>query len=330
MIRISRAIAAIAVAVALFASGAAHAEITVYNAQHETLARAWIDAFTKLTGIKVNYRQGSDLELANVLVQEGRNSPADVFLTENSPAMALVDAAGMFAPVDPTTLALLPEYYRAGNGHWTGIAARTTVFVYNPAKVPAASLPKSMLDLADPVWKGRWGASPSGPDFQAVISAMLELKGESATADFLRGMKTNATAYRGNDPVMRAVNAGQIDGGVIYHYYYYGDRARTGEGSKNVALHYFKNQDPGAFISVSGGGVLASSKNQAEAQKFLQFILSKQGQDLLQAATEYPVVTGVEPLAALPPLSGLDAPKLDPAKLNSRKVTELMTRAGIL
>ena len=91
MIRISRAIAAIAVAVALFASGAAHAEITVYNAQHETLARAWIDAFTKLTGIKVNYRQGSDLELANVLVQEGRNSPADVFLTENSPAMALVD-----------------------------------------------------------------------------------------------------------------------------------------------------------------------------------------------------------------------------------------------
>ena len=134
----------------------------------------------------------------------------------------------------------------------------------------------------------------------------------------------------GNDPVMRAVNAGQIDGGVIYHYYYYGDRARTGEGSKNVALHYFKNQDPGAFISVSGGGVLASSKNQAEAQKFLQFILSKQGQDLLQAATEYPVATGVDPLAALPPLSGLDAPKLDPAKLNSRKVTELMTRAGIL
>lgn len=328
--RFSTIAGAVVVALGVFSSMAAKAEITVYNAQHESLVKAWIAGFTKETGIKVSYRQGSDLELANVIVQEGRNSPADVFLTENSPAMTLVDGAGLFAPVDAATLALVPATFRAGTGYWTGIAARTTVFVYNTARVPEANLPKSLVDLQDPSWKGRWGASPSGPDFQAIVGALLEIKGDAATAAWLRAMKANSSAYRGNDAVMRAVNVGQIDGGVIYHYYYFQDQALTGSGSKNVALHYFKNKDPGAFISISGGGVLASSKNMAEAQQFLRWIVSKAGQDLLRGAMEYAVATGVESHAMLPPLSGLDAPTIDPAKLNSRRVTELMTRAGLL
>jgi iron(III) transport system substrate-binding protein len=113
------------------------------------------------------------------------------------------------------------------------------------------------MDLAQPQWKGRWAASPSGADFQAIVSAMLALKGEQATLAWLKAMKTNFVAYKGNSTVMKAVNAGQIDGGVIYHYYRFVDQAKTGENSKNTRLHYFKNQDPGAFVSISGGGVLA-------------------------------------------------------------------------
>ena len=306
--------------------------IVVYNAQHESLAKEWAAGFTKETGIKVTLRNGGDSDFSNQIVAEGAASPADVFLTENSPAMALVEAAGLFAPVDADTLAQVPQEYQPSSGKWVGVAARSTVFAYNKDKLKEDQLPKSLLDLADPSWKGRWAASPSGADFQAIVSALLELKGEAATADWLKAMKENFTAYKGNSTVMKAVNAGEIDGGVIYHYYYFGDQAKTGENSKNVGLHYFKNQDPGAFVSISGGGVLASSKHPKEAQAFLKWVTGKGGQDVLKTGTsyEYAIGKGAESNPKLVPLADLQAPKVDPATLNSKKVIDLMTHAGLL
>ncbi|QJT82659.1 iron ABC transporter substrate-binding protein [Kosakonia sp. MUSA4] len=321
----------------VFAASAASAAtnddgIVVYNAQHENLTKSWVDEFTKETGIKVTLRNGGDTELGNQLVQEGKVSPADVFLTENSPAMTLVDNANLFAPLDADTLKQVPAQFRPAHGRWIGIAARSTVFVYNPTKISAAQLPASMMDLAKPEWKGRWAASPSGADFQAIVSAMLTLKGEKATLDWLKAMKTNFVPYKGNSTVLKAVNAGQIDGGVIYHYYYFVDQAKTGENSKNTQLHYFKHQDPGAFVSISGGGVLASSKHQKQAQAFIKWITGKTGQDMLRTNTafEYAVGAGAASNAKLVPLNQLDAPKVEPSALNSKKVSELMTEAGLL
>ncbi|TIR54774.1 MAG: extracellular solute-binding protein, partial [Mesorhizobium sp.] len=216
------------------------------------------------------------------------------------------------------------------SGKWVGVAARSTVFAYNKDKLKEGQLPKSLLDLADPSWKGRWAASPSGADFQAIVSAMLELKGEAATSDWLKAMKENFTAYKGNNTVMKAVNAGEIDGGVIYHYYYFGDQAKTGENSKNVGLHYFKNQDPGAFVSISGGGVLASSKHPKEAQAFLKWVTGKAGQEVLKTGTSYEYAVGKDAMSnpKLVPLADLQAPKIDPTHLNSKKVIDLMTQAG--
>ncbi|MDB5895184.1 MAG: iron transporter substrate-binding protein [Rhodoferax sp.] len=327
------AASALAVSMAARAQTAPDAAgIVVYNAQHTTLTQAWADGFTKETGIKVTLRNGGDTELGNQLVQEGAASPADVFLTENSPAMVLVDNAKLFAPLDAATLAEVPANFQPEHGRWTGIAARTTVFVYNKSKLPAAQLPKSMLDLASPAWKGRWAASPAGADFQAIVSALLELKGEAATADWLKGMKANVTPYKGNSTVMKAVNAGEIDGGIIYHYYYFGDQAKTGENSKNIDLHYFRNQDPGAFVSISGGGVLASSKKPAQAQAFVKWVAGKGGQAVLRTgnAYEYAVGKGEASNAKLVPLADLQAPKVEPSRLNSKKVSELMMQAGLL
>ncbi|UPY96357.1 iron ABC transporter substrate-binding protein [Pectobacterium sp. 21LCBS03] len=306
--------------------------IVIYNAQHENLVKSWVDGFTKETGIKVTLRNGSDTELGNQLVQEGKSSPADVFLTENSPSMVLVDNANLFAPLDNTTLAQVPSDYRPSHGRWIGIAARSTVFVYNPTKFTDAQLPKSLADLAKPEWKGRWAASPSGADFQAIVSAYLELKGEQATQAWLKGMKENFTAYKGNSTVMKAVNAGQIDSGVIYHYYRFVDQAKTGENSNNTKLYYFKHKDPGAFVSISGGGVLASSKHAKNAQAFIKWITGKSGQEVLRTndAFEYAVGVNAASNDKLVPLKDLDAPKVDAAKLNSKKVVDLMTQAGLL
>lgn len=306
--------------------------IVVYNAQHENLVKSWVDGFTKETGIKVTLRNGDDSELGNQLVQEGSASPADVFLTENSPSMVLVDNAKLFAPLDAETLKQVPAEYRPAHGRWIGIAARSTVFVYNPKKLSEQQLPKSLMDLAKPEWKGRWAASPSGADFQAIVSAMLALKGEQATLEWLKAMKANFVAYKGNSTVMKAVNAGQIDGGVIYHYYRFVDQSKTGENSKNTQLYYFKHQDPGAFVSLSGGGVLASSKHKAQAQAFIKYITGKEGQESLRTnnAFEYAVGVNAASNPKLVPLNELDAPKVEPSTLNSKKVIELMTQAGLL
>ena len=333
--KLATLVLSIALATALHCAAAAAEEqrkIVVYNAQHESLALEWAEGFTRETGIAVTLRNGSDSEFGNQIVAEGSHSPADVFLTENSPAMALVDAAGLFTRLDQATLDQVPPEYRPADGNWVGIAARSTVFAYDKTKLKPEGLPKSLIDLAAPEWKGRWAASPSGADFQAIVSALVELKGEETAAAWLTGMKENFTAYKGNSTAMKAVNAGEVEGAVIYHYYWFGDQAKTGENSGNVALHYFRNQDPGAFVSLSGGGVLASSKHPAEAQAFLKWITGKGGQDVLRTGTsfEYAVGVGAQSNPALVPLDELQAPKVEPTKLNSRKVTDLMTAAGLL
>jgi iron(III) transport system substrate-binding protein len=325
-------LAAPVVSMAQTAPVATGASILVYNAQHAALTQEWADGFTRESGVKVILRNGGDTELGNQIVQEGAASPADVFLTENSPAMALVDAAGLFAPLPNDILALVPDNFRSADGRWVGVAARTTVFAYNKSKLAPAQLPVSLMDLADPKWKGRWAASPAGVDFQAIVGALLELKGEAATAAWLKAMKQNATAYRGNGAALKAVNAGEIDGAVIYHYYYFGDQAKTGENSNNTALHYFRNEDPGAFVSISGGGVLASSKRASQAQAFLKWIVGPMGQNVLKTGNsyEYAVGVGAQSNPKLVPLADLHAPKVEPSKLSSKKVTDLMIAAGLL
>lgn len=306
--------------------------ITVYNAQHESLTQEWADAFSEQTGIAVVLRQGSDLEMGNQLIQEGANSPADVFLTENSPAMVLVDNAGLFDTLPADIIAQVPAQFQPQNGHWIGIAARSTVFAYDTRKLNDDTLPKTMAELADPAWQGRWASSPSGADFQAIVAAYLALNGEEATSAWLAGMKENTVAVRGNRAAMAAANNGEVDGALIYHYYWFGDQARTKESSGNVALHYFRHQDAGAFLSISGGGVLASSQHKDAAQQFLKFVTGPQGQAVLRDGTSFEYAVGVDQASnpALPPIADLDAPSIDPSQLDNIKTSELMTAAGLL
>jgi iron(III) transport system substrate-binding protein len=307
-------------------------KLTIYSAQHENLTQAWAEKFTQDTGVDVQIRYGNDSSMGNQIVQEGDKSPADVFLTENSPAMTTVERAGLLADVDDATLGQVDAAYVPSSKKWVGIAARSTVLVYNPSKITEAELPTSILDLQDPRWAGKWGAAAGGADFQAIVSAILETQGEAKTAAWLKGLKDGGKVYQNNIAVMKAVNAGQVPVGIMYHYYWYRDQALTKAGSGNTKLLYFRHQDPGAFVSLSGGAVLTSSKHAANAQKFLEFVAGPEGQKLLATsdAKEYAVGKGVASDPALEPLSSLQAPKVDPSALNGPRVIELMTQAGLL
>lgn len=307
-------------------------EVVVYNAQHEELIAAVAKAFEKKTGIDVKLRNGSDLELANQLVTEGDRSPADVFLTENSPAMSLVDAAGLFEPLDQSTLATIPEQFRPDNGHWTGFAARSTVMVYNTSMVKQSDLPTSLLDLAKPEWKGKISFSPTGADFQAIVSAVLALKGEQAARDWLKGLKANGTVYDGNNVVLESVNSGQTAAGIIYHYYWYRDQEEAGDNSDNTKLHFFGAKDPGAFLSTSGAGVLAGGDHQKDAREFVKYLTSAEGQKIIadSYALEYTLNPDVPLTRGVKPLSELDPPDVDVSSLNSKRTVELLQDAGFL
>jgi len=306
--------------------------LTVYSAQHESLVRTMLADFTEETGIELEFRDANDSELANQIVQEGDASPADVFLTENSPSIDVVDSEGLLAPLDQETLDQVGEAYRPSSGTWVGFAARSTVLIYNPAEIGEDELPASMLDLAAPAWEGRVGIAAGGADFQAIVSAVLALEGEDATREWLTGLERNAEVYASNTAIMKAVDEGEIPVGITYHYYWFRDQAQNGLIGDDARLHYFGNSDPGAFLSVSGAGVLASSDQPKEAQRLVAYLTSKAAQEKLagSSALEYAVGNDVASAEALPPLAELGAPAVDPGSLNAPLVTELMQEVGLL
>jgi iron(III) transport system substrate-binding protein len=322
-------------------SGSGAGTLTLYSAQHEQMTNALAKAFERKTGATVRVRFGEDEGLANQVVQEGSASPADVLLTENTPPLELLAEKGLLAPVDrPTlapvdrpTLAQVPSRYDSPSGHWVGVAARETVLIYNPKLVSASELPASILDLAKPEWKGKLAIAPSEPDFVPIVSAIDKLDGRAATERWLKGFAANASRYDDNEGIVAAVEAGQVAAGIINHYYWYEQAAEVGAANVHSKLYYFGHKDPGALVNISGAGALRSSKNPALAQKFLAFLVSKQGQNAMTHSGdwEYPLVAGVTPPPGLHPFAALQAPEVGPADLGDGSVPlRLMQQAGLL
>lgn len=307
-------------------------DLVVYNAQHEELLDEIVPLFEEESGLDVELRSGKDLEMANQIVEEGSDSPADVFLTENSPAMSIVDNEGLFAPVPQAALDNIPAEHVPASGTWTGFLARSTAVMYNTDSLTEADLPESILDFADPEWEGRVGFSPTGADFQAIVSAVLQLEGEGATRTWLEGLAANGVVLQNNLVVMQSADSGEIDAGIAYHYYWYRDQQENGTDSDDSALYFFGDQDPGAFLSVSGAGILESSENADAAEEFVTWLTSAPAQQAMadSYALEYPLNPEAELNPEVKAFDELEPPTVDIASLNGPQVTELMTEAGLL
>ncbi len=316
----------------LGACGEDDPKLVIYNAQHEQLLDEIVPAFEKETGIEVELRNAKDLELSNQLVQEGDASDADIFLTENSPAMSQVEQAGLFAELPADILDVIPELYRPASGLWTGFVARSTVLVYNTDLVEVSELPASIMDLAEPEWAGRLSFSPTGADFQAIVAAILELEGEDATRAWLEGIKDNGTVYDGNNVVLESVDSGESEVGIVYHYYWERDREEGGDVHENSAQHYFAGQDPGGFVSVSGAGILESTDMKDEAEEFMEFLVGEEGQQIIadSYALEYPLNPDITLEQGVKPFSELEPPAVNVSDLDAEAVVDLMTEVGFL
>ena len=265
--------------------------LTLYNGQHAATGIAIAKAFTDKTGIQVKIRKGGDGQLASQITEEGARSPADVIYTEESPPLMRLSGAGLLAPLDAGTLALVEAQNAGGKGDWVGITARARVLAYNPKKIDEKDLPKSLMDLSDPQWSGRFGFVPTSGAFLEQVSAVIKLKGRDAAEDWLTGLKAFGSIYTNNVTAMKAVENGEVDMALINNYYWYTLKKEKGE--LNSRLYFFGNQDPGALVTVSGAAVLKSSQHPKEAQQFVAFMLSEEGQKaILSQSAEYPARNG--------------------------------------
>ena len=322
------------VAIVLSACSAAggDAQLTIYNGQHEQTTAALVKAFEQRTGIKTAVRSGDEATLANQIIQEGSKSPADVFYTENTPPLEALRDHGLLAPAAPAALSSVPARYNSAQGLWVGVSARVSVLVYNTSELKPSQLPGSILELADPRFKGKLAFAPSETDFQPLITSIVKFKGRPAAEAWLKGLKENGRQLPDNETITAEVNSGQSALGPINHYYWYRLRREEG-GHMSSALHYYAPRDPGYLVNVSGAAVLKSSQHRAAAERFLEFLVSRPGQEVLAHSDsyEYPLRPGVPAPAGLRPFSELQPASLTPAELgDGGEALELEQKVGLL
>jgi iron(III) transport system substrate-binding protein len=312
--------------------GGASGTLTVYSGREQELVEPLFERFEEETGIDVEVRYGDSAELAATIAEEGANSPADVFFAQDPGSLGAVEAQQLFAELPDSILNRVDERFRDPDGHWIGTSGRVRVVVYNTDEVTQDELPTSVFDVTDPKWKGKIGIAPTNASFQAFVSAMILSLGEDRTRDWLEQLKANdPTLYDGNTPIVEATAAGEIELGLVNHYYL--SLVKEEQPDAPIANHFLEGDDPGALVSVAGAGIVDGSDQEDEARRFLEFLLSEEGQRFYvdeAAEAEYPLVDGIEPKEGLPPLDELEGPRLELDDLGPQleQTLELLNEVG--
>jgi iron(III) transport system substrate-binding protein len=342
---IAASLVVLAVAASLSACGSSASgpdTLVLYNGQHEQTAENLIGAFEKKTGIKVVTVDNDEDVLTDQIEEEGARSPADVIFTENSPPLEALQGKGLLSPVDPSTLAKTPDRFNSPQGDWVGVSARVSVIIYNPRLIAASQLPAHVSQLAEPKYAGKLALAPTETDFQPIVTAYLRAYGKAATLSWLKRIYANAAGhiYSANEDIADEVNRGEVAFGVINQYYWYRLRAEVGAANMHSKITYFAPGDPGYVIDVSGAAILKSSKHQAQAQKFLAFLVSKQAQEIIATpgfganqslSFEYPIASGVTSRAGETPFSQLRPYPISIAELGTgTEAIDLMRQAGLI
>ncbi len=306
--------------------------LTLYSGRSEDLVQPLIDRFTAETGIDVTVKYAGSADLAATLSEEGTGSPADVFFAQDPASLGTVALAGLLSALPADVLARVPQRFADSQGRWVGTSGRTRVVVYDTTIIDPGELPTTEDGFTEPQWRGRVGIAPTNGSFLAFVSAKILIEGQDATLTWLKGMADNASpTFPKNSAIVAAVNDGQIEAGLVNHYYLL--RALQEAPGLPGANHFFAVATPGSLVMPAGVGVLASSENQVAATRFVEFLLSNESQTYFADETfEYPLVTGIAADASLPPLSSIPTPDIDLSLLATvlDTATDLVAQAGLL
>lgn len=306
--------------------------LVVYSGRSEELVGPVFEQFEARSGIDVQVRYGETAELAATILEEGENSPADLFFAQDPGALGALDDEGRLVKLPQEILERVPAHFRADDGDWVGTSGRSRVVAYNTDELSEGDLPDSIFDFTDSEWEGRIGWAPTNGSFQAFVTALRELEGEDRAREWLEGIQANDPfEYPDNLTALEGVASGEVDVAFVNHYYLFQVKEEQGEDVP-VRNYYLKGGDPGALILAAGAGVLDSAENPEAAESFLEFALSKEAQQYFADDTyEYPLVEGVETDEELVPLSEIQSPKIDLSNLDDLQGTlELLQETGVL
>ncbi|HEX6306422.1 MAG TPA: iron ABC transporter substrate-binding protein [Anaerolineales bacterium] len=306
--------------------------LIVYSGRSESLVGPIIEQFANVTGIQVDVRYGGTAELAATLLEEGQNSPADIFFAQDPGGLGAVADAGLLADLPEEVLSRVEPRFRSPDGKWVGVSGRARVIVYNTNNLSPQDLPEDLHGFTDPQWQGRIGWAPTNGSFQTMVTAMREVWGEQATQEWLEGILANdPTVYENNTSIVAAVGAGEVDVGFVNHYYLY--RFLGEEGEDFSARNYFlPGGGPGSLVMVAGVSRVASGQNEANALKFIEFLISPPAQQYFASQTfEYAVIEGIQTHRLLTPLSELNNIEIPLGSLADLQGTiELLQEVGAL
>jgi iron(III) transport system substrate-binding protein len=312
-------------------SGSGSESLTIYSGREEDVVAPLYKDFEAATGIKLNVRYGDSAELAAQMLEEGDNSPADVFFSQDAGTLGAV--TNQLAPLAQSQLDRIPAAFRSADGKWLGTSGRVRVVAYNTKALKPADLPDTILGYTDKKFRGRLGIAPANASFQAFVTVMRLEYGENKTKDFLNALKANdVKTYPKNLAIVEAIASGEIDLGLVNHYYL--ALVKKEQPDAPVANHFLTPGDPGAFVNVAGVGVLTSSKKKDTAAKFVDYLVSDEGQRFYTTKSdeaEYPLVPGMAGPVGLPKLEDLVGNEIKVVDLGSqaRQTLELLNEVGL-
>ena len=299
--------------------------LVVYSGRSESLVAPIIEQFAEATGIDVKVKYGSTFAIAATLLEEGSNSPADVFFAQDPGGLGAVSAMLSALPAD--VVLKVPEWARASDGSWVGISGRARVLVYSTELVGEDELPTSVKDLTDPRWKGKIGWPPGNASFRTMVTAMRQMWGEEETRQWLLDMQKNEPGvFPKNTPIVAAAGSGEVAIGLVNHYYLHRFIQESGDdfAARNLFL---KNGGPDSLVMVAGAGILDTGENRDNAELFMRFMLSTVAQQYFAGQTfEYPLVEGVKTHRLLPPIDTLNGPEIDLSSLSDLAGTDALLR----
>ena len=314
-------------------SGSDEDALVVYSGRNRDLVGPLLDRFQEKTGTKLSVRYGESPDLAATLIEEGENTPADVFFSQDAGALGALQDEGRLADLPQGVLREVDRRFRSREDAWVGVTARARVIAYDKRELEPADLPRSVLDLTEPAWKGRVGWAPTNASFESFVTALRHLRGDEVARDWLEGMVNNDTrVYTNNIAVRDAIANGEIDAGIINHYYVAEAVAEEGPDYP-VGLFFPPNGDPGAMVNAAGVGVLKPTDRSEQALELVRFLLSEEAQTFFAEETkEYPLAAGVQPEEDLRPLKDIQQPRgLDLSDLSDLAGTvELIQESGAL
>jgi iron(III) transport system substrate-binding protein len=263
--------------------------LVLYSGRSKALVQPLVDRFQEETGIRVRVRYGGTAQLAIALMEEGADSPADLFWAQDAGALGALSQADLLSPLGELATDNLAAF-RGERGAWVATSGRARVLAYSPTRVEERELPSSIFDLTDERWRGRVGWAPANGSFQSFVTAMHAATGEEATRAWLAAMRDNgAVSFPNNSSLLQAIAAGTIDAAITNHYYLL--RLVADDPRFPAAQTAFEAGDIGNLVNVAGLGILASSSRREQAEAFARAMLSPEAQRFFAQQTyEYPVI----------------------------------------